>query len=551
MSYISAILKQEKVLVWERDERGERIVQEYSPPLYFYESDPNGKYETIYGQRVTKHVFSRSYEFHTAKKQAREQNREIFESDISPEIRILSNFYYGKPAPKLNITLYDIEVDYDPNVGFAGYSNPYAPINSVALVHHHSKRLVVFCVPPTDGWTEQRLIDDVNAIERIPDQYTLTVKLCKNERELLVLFLNEIEDSDVICGWNSSFFDLPYIGQRVIRVLGQEYLSLLDFDGATPTFREVRNRDQTKVLGTTLDLHGRLGADYMVLYKKFEPGERSSYKLASIEQVVGLKLPKLEYEGSLHDLYRDNFAFFVRYNIRDTEILDGFENKLGYIQLANELYHLSGGQFKEVSGTLKLAEHAIVNYCHHTLKKVVNDSKMPTIDRQIAGAFVLDPKIGMHELSGSIDINSLYPSAIRSINISPETLRGQFVECSRAAEAIARRSVEDLTLVVEGTEENITMQADQWRNWLTERQWAVSGYGTCFDQSTSGIIPSILAEWYDTRKRYQKMKQQAGAKAADILKKYKSTPIEKDPVDSEREELRNADNTGMDGLSHF
>jgi len=155
----------------------------------------------------------------------------------------------------------------------------------------------------------------------------------------------------------------------------------------------------------TMDLSGRISADYMVLFKKYEAAGRPSYKLESIADEILPELPKLHYEGSLADLYRNNFVHFVRYNLRDTEVLGGFEKRLGYVDLANQMYHMSTGVYKHVTGTLKLAELATINYCHHTLGGlIVNDIDSNGVDSKIDGAYVLDPKIGMHEYVGSIDV---------------------------------------------------------------------------------------------------------------------------------------------------
>jgi DNA polymerase elongation subunit (family B) len=126
----------------------------------------------------------------------------------------------------------------------------------------------------------------------------------------------------------------------------------------------------------------------------------------------------------------------------------------------------------------------------------------------------------MHEYVGSIDINSLYPSAIRSINISPETLRGQFTgDVADAAEIAAGGTTKLLTLRLEDGQE-FQMNGSEFRDWLIERKWAVSGYGTVFDQRKQGIIPTILADWYAQRKKYQKMKKEAGDAGNDELVGY-------------------------------
>jgi DNA polymerase elongation subunit (family B) len=552
MSYISAIARDNKVIVWERNEAGERVTRDFPAPYYFYYDDKNGQYTTIYNTKVSKVEFETGAAFYNAKKKFASQGITTWESDIPPEMRLLSNRYYGQPAPKLCVTFFDIEVDYDPQIGFSSPTNPYAPINSVAFMHQWKREIVVLVVPPEEGWTVQRLtqaVKDAAPDAPIPEEFTIRYEICADEAELLLHFLREIRESDIICGWNSDFFDVPYVAQRIARTLDGEELDIsvseqisdkgkltftfnnnpnptidrsgrfikqLDFPSfGMPTFRPVASQ-QGQYLGTTVDLIGRIRLDYMALVKKYEPGERASFKLSSVSEQVLVDdktkqplLPKLEYEGSLADLYRKNFPFFVRYNIRDTEILNGFENKLGYVDVANQMAHLSTSLFSHITGTLKLAEFALINFCHHELKRVVKNTTDPTIDRQIDGALVLLPQVGLHEKFGSIDVTSLYPTAIRAINISIEMIRGQFKRDVRDAQAIATGGLEQLTLVLEANGEEVTMSADEWREWLLENKWAVSGYGTVFDQEQQGFIPALLTLWFNERKRYQALKKQA------------------------------------------
>ena len=554
MSYISAVQLNEEVIVWERDEHGERNVVHHRPPYYFYVDEEGGEHETIYGTRVGKLEFHTQQKFRQAVNRCKAENIKVWESDIEPRMRVLSREYFGKKAPKLHTTFLDIEVDYDPKRGFSSPMDPYAPINSVSILHDWSDELVVLVVPPEPGWTEERLriaVDQARPEIPVPSQFNTRYVICQNERELLLNLIAEFDDSDLLCGWNSDFFDVPYIAQRIVRVLDGieldltvietagltpgdkveikwkndpnpiiqkcKYIKQLDFvPFGMPSFRIVTSRESGRLMGVTLDLTGRLRADYLNLYKKFEPGERQSYKLSAISDLVLVDddtdkpmLPKLEYDGSLADLYRNNFPFFVRYNIRDTEILHGFERKLGYVELSNELYHLSTGLFSHITGTIKLAELALINYCHHKLDRVVNNFTKSQVDRKIDGALVLLPQIEMHENFGSIDINSLYPSAIRSLNISPETLRGQFTNCFDDAAEIAKNSDTDISFMFEPSGEIETRPASEWREYFTAMKWAVSGYGTAFDQTKQGFIPSLLAEWYAMRREYQALQKKA------------------------------------------
>lgn len=533
MSYISAIRTNDDVIVWERSPEG-RTFKTYRAPYYFYARPTDWynedkasvePYLTYKGEEVYRYDFNTAKDFQICRSELINSGVPLFESDIPPEIRVLSQNYYKKPTPDLNVTFWDIEVDFDIINGFSSVANPYAPINSLALYHRWLKKYVVLCVQPKPeyplGEAPPEFYEKLNAVTPIPPEMKLEVTFCKDEKELISYFLLEIEDTDLLSGWNSDAFDMPYMGKRA-ESLGKKYFRKLSFaEGTSPSFRDYVGRNEQ--LTTTLDLSGRISCDMMVLFQKYEQYNRRSYKLESIaeEILVDKKgnsiLPKLEYEGSLADLYRNNFAHFIRYNLRDTEVLEGFEQRLGYVQLANEMYHMSTGVFKHVNGTIKLSELSVINECHHELGGlVVNDITKPEVDKQIKGALVLLPQTGEHEYVGSIDIKSLYPSAILSMNISPEMIRGQFPEEELAAQMIANGSDGLLTFRYEdGTLEEHS--GDEWRTILWEKKWAVSGFGTVFDQSKMGIIPTILDKWFIQRKEFQKFKAIAD-EAGDFAK---------------------------------
>lgn len=520
MSYISALRKNDEVLVWERV-NGVRELKTFPAPYYFYVNDPNGPYTSMYGDKLSRYDFDTAREFYDAKKQLQSARVTMWESDIASELRVLSEHYYNKPAPVLNVTFFDIEVDYSAEIGFSSVANPYAPINSVAIYHKWLNKMVLIAIPPEEykgSHDPEEVKIALNKIAPIVDGVETVIIFVKTEKELLMMLMREFEDSDVICGWNSDWFDVPYVGKRLEKY-GKRAFSLLSFPEAPlPKWREVVRNYRTDM---TLDTFGRIRVDYLELFRKYEQEGRPSYKLESIADEFLPTLPKLKYEGSLAKLYRRDFLYFIRYNLRDTEILKGFEEKLGYVQVANVSAHLSTAQFTHVTGTIKLSELSVINECHHELGGlIVNDMTPPEIDRQIQGALVLYPQTGEHTYTGSIDIKSLYPSAIISLNISPETLRGQFVEEIDAYNQIAKRTNKILTLTLEdGTTEENT--ANEWRTILWDRKWAVSGYGTCFDQSKPGIIPTILKKWFDMRIQYQKlMKEAAANKNEDMIMYY-------------------------------
>ena len=572
MTYISAIMKRDdkgfinsdEVLVWECID-GKNVLKRYPGVFEFYVRKEDGEYTSVYNEKLTKYEFDTYTEFRQARKYLlQEKNLKLYESDISPDTKVLSKHYYEKPSPKLNVLLYDIEVDYktisygnefvakarmvgsekvidtsvgeirnlsskqqltievyDPKnkywkvfphsnlayegpVGFSSPQNPYAPINAISIYKQWEDKSIVMAVPPP-GF-------DLSTIDQSLHGLT-EIRFYKNEKELLLDYLEELEEASIISGWNSAGFDDPYVARRVEMILGYDHFKRLSFEGAnSPAFRElfVKGAKQLRV-----DYSGRIQLDYLELFKKFEGGERASFRLEAVAEDHLPHLKKLTYPGSLEQLYTNDFNHFLRYNIRDTEILKGFEAKLTYIQLANDMVHSSTNQFNHIFGTVRMVDNAIVNYCHYEIDRIVPD-RWETRDGKIQGAYVLFPQRGLHKWICSIDINSLYPSAIRSINISPETVIGQF-----------ENNIKDWVKIYEGIEDDITIKYDdgtyetkktqEWVNYFAEQCWAVSGYGTVFSQKELGIIPSLLAKWYSQRKVYQ-AEMRKYVKEAEALK---------------------------------
>lgn len=499
MSYISAQLSQNRsqVLVWERNEKGERVVQRYKTPLFFYMEDHAGNHSSIFGTHLSKFTFDNYNEFYQTKQGLIAKNVTLYESDIRPEYKVLSQNYYNAPMHKLHISFLDIEVDYDPTRGFADAENPYAPISAISLFHQYSGRKLVFAVPPKiKNWSDE-------ALDKLRSKAEIII--CANEKELLKKFLIEIYDSDVLSHWNGFGYDMPYLYERLRMNFGVDVANLLSFEDAkAPFYKEALNK--FKIPFKKLMISGRISLDYMELFIKFAPSALDSNALESVAETELPHLPKLSYEGSLYNFYNEKFVEFVEYNIRDTEILEGLENKFGYVELAIQMSHMNTAMIDDVLGTVKMTEMAIINHCHHDKNLVVPDCKKNTASNEkFKGAFVLDTVMGLHKWVASLDVQSLYPSVMRTLNVSPEKVIGQFYDKFMAFEYIQNRDPNANLTVLYENETSETKTAAEWADYLTEYNWAVSGYGTIFDQAEMGIIPSILTKWFNERKEFKKI----------------------------------------------
>ena len=556
-NYIDAYYnrKNNEVIVWERDESGKRLTQRYPAPYYFYIKNPNGKFKSIYGDSLEKLEFPTRARF----EEALLMHNERFESDIDPMTKVLMNNYYGRKVPKLNYTFLDIEVNYKTvvhnsntllkirdkktqgvteiraselreyrnladyetyeesakcwkdatiseylyrgDIGWSTTMNPYAEINAVSLYHQWLNEYITIVLRPpnwiANGWGLERFPQELK------DQSTLV--LVDTESELLDLMLTLLADSDVISGWNSDFFDYPYIIQRIEKVLGKEHVKRISFDFAgQPTFKEIENFGEPV---RTAFCSGRVHLDSMQMFKKFIPGGRESFALGAIADEELEDIPKLEYDGTLETLYVDDFVHFTRYNLRDVQVLVGLDKKFKLINQANEIAHITTVPLAKVLGTVTMVDIGIVNFAHN--KNLIVKDKQTRPNITIEGGLVLIPKRGLHDWIGSVDINSLYPSTMRALNISPEKLVGQFTRDFLDWKEIRAKSDVEITFVVEKTRDEITLPANEWATILVANKWAVSAHGTVFDQGNGqGIIPGLLTYMYGERKKLQALKKE-------------------------------------------
>lgn len=508
-SYVGAVFDYDtdKVMVWERD-GATRTVRAFDPPRYFYVPDENGSFKSIYGDTLKKLSFDNAEEFNQAIKQYANK----FESDIPPLFKVLMDEYYNVAVPHIHYAFLDIEVDYKSVLGFSSPENPYAPINAVTIYQSWTEKYLTYAVPPKD-W--DGTLPTIEQQEELGFSFTLNLTICKDEKELLGHIVNDIQSADIISGWNSEFFDLPYIIKRLERV-APKLLQKMCFTGCRPPKLKMVERFGAEQV--VYALQGRTHLDYLDLFKKFTFEGRTSYSLANIANDE-LNIPKLDYEGTLEQLYNNDFAWFCLYNARDVEVLVKLDEKFKFIQLVNQMAHENTCLFGDMLGTVRYVETGITNRAHHVHNTVVADKKMMTDGEKVEGALVLSPKVGLHKWLGSVDINSLYPSVIRALNISPEKFIGQFVsgnvgdpvKYETAGEADWRGIAEadDLIHVMQCDDgETFEATGAEWQKLLRDNKWVITAFGTVFDESTGlGVVADSLEFWYAERKRLQAEKK--------------------------------------------
>ena len=518
MSYVDAFYDREQdiIRVVERDSKGNRQFKEYPARHIFYYPDAKGKYISIKGEPLSR-VSSKNVKEHR-KELAIHSNKRLYESDINPIYRCLEDNYLGQDAPKLNVAFFDIEVDFDPERGYASPDEPFMPITAIAVYLQWMETMVCLAIPPKTlsmAEAEQQVAEFENTM------------LFDNEADMLDTFLDLIKDCDVLSGWNSEGFDIPYTVNRVTKVLSKEDTRRFCLWNQFPKKREYEKYGKTAV---TYDLIGRNHLDSLELYRKYTYEERHTYRLDAIgEMEIGEN--KTVYEGTLDQLYNNDFRKFIEYNRQDCALLDKLDKKLKFIDLANTLAHECTVLLQTTMGAVAVTEQAIINEAHKRGMIVPNRiSREAGVDTAAAGAYVAYPKKGIHEWIGSLDINSLYPSAIRALNMGPETIVGQLRQDGTKAyieekmdkgssfaaawegmfgsveytDVIKREVGRDVTIDWEDGG-NDTLSAAQAYNLIFEsnQPWMLSANGTIFTYEKEGIIPGLLKRWYAERKEMQ------------------------------------------------
>ncbi len=518
MSYVDAYLNRDKdtINIVERV-NGKRVYKSYPTCYRFYYEDKDGPYKSIYGRSLDKFEITSSRAFQKEKKLY--EGQRLYESDLNPVFRCLEENYLDREAPDLHIALFDIEVDFDKDRGFARPDDPHQRITAISVHLSWLDSLITLCLAPKDMPFEMA--------DSIAKKFENTV-LCETEAQLLNTFLHLIEDADILSGWNSEGFDIPYIVNRTEMVLSKDDVrrfSLWDLYPRERMFTKFGNEQQT------YDFFGRVHLDYLELYRKYTYHEMHSYRLDAIgEYEIGEK--KVAYEGTLDQLYNEDFEKFIAYSRQDVALLAKLDKKLKFIDLSNVLAHANTVLLQTTMGAVAVTEQAIVNESHKR-NLIIPDRKYrkPHSTDAAVGAYVAKPKKGLHDWIGAIDINSLYPSVIRCLNMGPETIVGQ-LRPTHTEKYInnkiynEKKSAADSWEGLFGTlEYTSVIEQDRGTNIIVDfedgtteemsgaelyavifqqnQNWCLSANGTIFNTGEKAIIPGLLERWFAERKVLQ------------------------------------------------
>lgn len=313
---------------------------------------------------------------------------------------------------------------------------------------------------------------------------------CATEKQLLESFLTWWTDKfytpDVITGWNTRFFDVPYLVNRMIRVLGEDRTKLLSpWKLLDQRYVTINDRKQM-----TYEIKGIEHLDYIELFKKFaySYGNQESYSLNHISHVV-LGEKKLDYSdvGNLNDLFEKDYQRFIDYNVKDVELVNKIDVELGLLDIVFTIAYLAGVNYSDALATTPVWDSIIYRKLmrQNIIVPFSNDNAIKT---KFEGGYVKPPKIGMHNWVMSYDVNSLYPNIIVQTNMSTETLMREM----------------DTSVSVQGMIDGTCTPA--------ESGVVIAANGAQFSTHRVGVIPATISEMLkariDLKKKTTELKKQ-------------------------------------------
>ena len=444
--------------VWD-DELGH---QKFAFQPYGYLPDPNGPFQSLDGTRLQKVPGNHR------------DNPKSYESDLNEEVRTLIDLYYESDEPSKGHRdfFFDIETAKDEN-GYSTIDDVRTAITSIAYYDKAGKDRRVF------------ILDEQNRIkEREIQGDGYTIEIFRDERDLLTRFINKFAEIQptVITGWNTDGYDVPYLIGRIKKVLGAQAVKKLSPAGVV----EQSKSGKWKILGVS-------SLDYLKLYKNFTYTELPNYRLDTVAKTE-LGKGKVEYDGDLDTLFTQDIHKFAFYNMTDVDLVYELDDKLQMLSLARTICHKGHVPYEDVYYASKYLDGAaIVDLKRNGFvapNKQFRFIEEETIADALAGAYVKAPVPGLYKWIYDLDLTSLYPSIIMTLNISPETKVGVIKNWNQ--ECMLRDDATQVEFADGSYVQNI-------KQWLVDNNYSVASNGTVYRNDQRGFLPTILEKWFDER----------------------------------------------------
>ena len=482
-----------------KDGKKIKLKIDYEPQLYLPARTGKGTHKSLDGLDLVPKRFD-------GIREAREYVKQYDGLPGAPKIYGNTRFEYAFIAEqhpdmvdweqdKVSVAIIDIEVGSE-----NGFPDPYKadePITAIALTFINGHTYVFGC-----GDFRNDNTDSVTYI-KCKDEYSLCSKFIELWSRMY---------PDVITGWNTKFFDIPYLVNRFRKILGEDKAKMLS------PWNYISER-KTNINGRLLIAYSFVGIeslDYIELYKWYAPGGKSqeSYRLDNIAQVE-LGEGKISYDEfeNLHQLYRLNYQKFIEYNIKDVALILKLEDKLKLIELALTLAYDTKCNYEDVFAQTRMWDSLTYSYL---LGKdiIVPPKEIQDKDAAFEGAYVKEPQVGLHNWVASFDLNSLYPHLMMQYNISPETLIEPENYTTEMRDILSQGVTVD-KLLKRQIDISILQNA------------TITPNGQFFRTDIQGFLPKMMVEMYDDRKKFKKLMLQASQEYENEKDESKKYDIEK------------------------
>jgi DNA polymerase elongation subunit (family B) len=455
---------------------------------YAYKRDTHGEYLSMYGDKLSK-----------VGKWEKEDAEDLFESDVPETTRVLVDIYENDlPSKGHRVLTFDIEVEM-----ISGLPNTKDAKNEITAIAAHDGATKLYDVFVLDK--ERKVKNKAKNFNK--DGREVTLHIFDNERNLLQAFLNYYEEVNptILTGWNIDFFDIPYLYNRLKNVCGEGNAKRLSPIGQAfwSPYREKFSFGGVSIL------------DYINLYKTYTYSLEASYTLNYIA-TKELGRGKIEYEGSLDDLFENDLEKFIEYNIVDVDLVVSMDEKLQFIELCRAVCHAGYVPYEDYIYSSKWLEGACLGYLKKkglvaTNKPRDRKERMQALrdnnQEKFIGAYVKEPIVGKYDWIYDLDLTSLYPSIIMTLNISPETKVGKIQNWDAEANIKGLDTTYEL-VGKDGDKYSYTTQ--ELKEVIKDSNLGVAANGVLYTQDKKGLIADILNDWFEKRVEFRKLEKQYG-----------------------------------------
>lgn len=468
---------------------------------YAYVDDPNGKHTTIDGKSCKK-VYNWS---ETAEKLGL-----VHESDVNPATRFLIDKYYDTDEVSKDNKVLFIDIEIEKGEKYSTPSQAYNTINAITYRCTGDDKYTCLLL----GESEDEKTIDVTF--ESGETSKVTMLTFTSEKDLLGYFITQYVEfgHNIITGWNADFFDMPYLYHRLKRVFDKTVANSLSPDAGIVKIVEVGHRVKLDIAGISI-------LDYLMLYKEFTYTELSNYRLDTVAKFE-MGRGKVEYDGDLDHLYKTDPEKYAFYNIVDVELIISMDKKLKFIDTALGICHKGHCSHSDIIYTSAYLDGAALTYCRRN--NLVATKTITESEGKADGAYVQRPIPGLYPWVYDLDLTSLYPMTIISLNISPETKFAKVLNFDEKSYVAGTDGDKEYQIIFfKGKyKDNGTLKCNskQLRRIIEGKNCSIASNGMMYDMSKRGLLPSILLKWFNERSEYKALREKygkAGNEAMEIF----------------------------------